>query len=225
MTMKYLSTILALIISIQLLEAQNRAELILPEGYAIDGSISVKEIRDTTFMKVSFKTRRFVIKKSKDFTYIAIRSNSSSILNAYVITDKKISVLHASAALGQIDLVREADQYVASKTAFDWIYRDPESWDEKHPDGVDTIEAFYKRFEWMANTWHSGSYREIEMLIDNNLIDNNARLIISYTSIEDGEYAIRFKEGTNDISISGDEETDNDLHNGYIPQKISAILP
>ncbi|MEQ6166321.1 hypothetical protein AAOE16_03940 [Ekhidna sp. MALMAid0563] len=192
----------------------------ISDKYKIDGSISVREIVDTTLMKNVVKDRRFIIKKSEGFTYIGIKSNTSSILNAYLIDANKISVLHSSAALGQIDLVREDTTYRATKTEFDWIFRDPESWDEMHPDGVDTIEKFYNRYGWMANTWNSGSYREVEMIIDNAHFTNNTRLIISYTSREDGEYGIRFKEGKNDVSISGDPEVDKQLHNGYIPEML-----
>lgn len=191
----------------------------ISKSYRIDGSVSVKEITDTTAMKLVSKAKRYVVKKSKDFTYIAIRSNTSTILNAYIISPTKISILHASAALGQVDMVKQGDEYKPTQAEFDWIYRDPETWDEKHPDGVDSIEAFYQRFGWLANTWHSGSYREFEMIISNTLIQDD-RLLISYSSIEEGERAIRFKEGTNDISISGSKETDDQLHNGYIPKSV-----
>ncbi len=189
--------------------------------YNINGSISAQEVLDTTQMKYAVKSDRYLIKRSQYFTYIAIRSNTSSILNTYLINNDTIKVLHASAALGQIDFVKEYNTFKPLKTEFDWIYRDPVAWHEKHENGTDTIQEFYTLFGWMANTWHSGSYREVEMIIDNTFMDENTKIVISYTSKEDELYGIRFKIGTEDTSICGDESIDNQLHNGYIPATIN----
>ncbi|WP_416864784.1 MAG: hypothetical protein ACMVP2_19845 [Imperialibacter sp.] len=194
---------------------------LLGDLYTIDGYISAREVLDTTQMQYDIKSHKFFIKKSQHFTYIAIRSNTSSILNTYLVSEDVITVLHASAALGQIDFVKHHHTFKPLKTEFDWIYRDPVAWQEQHEDGVDTIQEFYNLFGWMANTWHSGSYREMEMIIDNTLMDENTKIVISYTSKEDELYGIRFKIGTEDTSLSGDESIDNQLHNGYIPATIN----
>lgn len=223
--MKLILSLFFSLISAQLIHAQtnwkNPDQLI--EKYKIDGSLSVSEVTDTLLLKRTTNDPRYIIKKSEDFTYIAIRSNTSTILNAYVVSDKKIQVLHASAALGQIDLNKEGDLYKAEKTEFDWIFRDPNVWDELHPEGVSTIDKFYEIYGWMANTWTFGSYREVEMLIDNSLIGEGDRLLISYTSNEDGTRAVRFKDGTSDASLTGDPEADKKIHDGYIPGTIDLV--
>jgi hypothetical protein len=223
--MKYLISIIYILFTLTTVYAQDswKDASKIPDKYKVDGSLSIREVTDTTQLKTIVNQQRFVIKKSSDFTYIAIRSNTNSMLNAYLIDPNKISVLHASAALGQMDFLKKNDEYIPTKTEFDWIYRDPEVWDEKHPEGVDSLKDFYSLFGWTANTWNYGSYREVEMIINNAHFINETRLIISYTSIEDGEYAIRFFEGKNNVSISGDKETDMRLHNGHIPDKLIVI--
>lgn len=192
----------------------------LPSSYIINGSLSVSEVTDTVGMQFLHKAPRYIIKKSEEFTYIAIRSNSGTILNAYLIDDQKIMILHASAALGQINMNYVDGVYKAEKTEFDWIYRDPNIWDEKHPEGVDNIQEFYSQFGWTANTWTLGSYREFEMVIHNSLFSEDAELVISYTSMEDRERNIQFKKELEDSQLSGDIEIDNQIHNGYIPEEI-----
>ncbi len=223
--MKLTLSLIFCLIAVPLIEAQthwkNPGQL--AEKYKIDGSLSVSEVTDTLLLKRTINEPRYIIKKSEDFTYIAIRSNTSTILNAYVVSDEKIQVLHASAALGQIDLNKEGGRYKAEKTEFDWIFRDPNVWDEMHPEGVNTIDKFFGIYGWMANTWTFGSYREVEMLIDNRLISEDDRLLISYTSKEDGTRAVRFKEGTADASLTGDPAADKRIHDGYIPETIDLV--
>ncbi len=191
----------------------------IKQTYNIDGSIGVKEITDTSTMTTMHKADHYVIKRSDTHIYIGIRSNTSTILNTYLITTDTLKVLHASAALGEVNFIKNGKRYLPEKSAFDWIYRDPNAWPEKHPDGVNTIEEFYDRFGWCANTWYSGSYREFEMIIDRKLA-NNARLVISYSSLENDTWGIRFKEGTENVSITGDKTIDDKLHNGYLPESI-----
>ncbi len=216
---------LSLVVFIGHLNAQDSTQWkdlkYLGDQYNINGSISVEEVVDTTQMKFVVKSERFFIKKSQDFTYIGIRSNTSTILNTYLINEETIKVLHSSAALGQVNFVKENEIYKPTKTEFDWIYRDPLAWQEMHSKGVGSIQEFYHLFGWMATTWHSGSYREIEMLIENTLITNNTIIVISYTSKEGGISDIRFKMGKDDVSISNNALIDNQLHNGYIPLSIN----
>ena len=193
----------------------------LPENYSIDGSVSIHEIRDTTYMREVSRSPLYVVKKSTDFTYIGIRSNNFTILNAYLVNNDSLKILHASAALGQADYKRSGQQLTTPTKNFEWIYRDPASWDEKHPNGVDTIEEFYERFGWMANTWTMGSYREFEMVISNQHFDKNTQLVVSFGSLKEDAYGIRFYLNGEEISLTGTPANDKSLHDGYLINPIS----
>ncbi|WP_424961369.1 hypothetical protein [Ekhidna sp.] len=220
--MKLISALLLLSSYLMIQESPWKSIESIPKKYQIDGSYSGLEMLDTLEMKPAVTDNRFVIKKSKDFTYIAIRSNTSTILNAYIVNENEIKVLHASAALGQVDFKKEGDAFIPTQSSFDWIYRDPTAWgDELHPDGEQTLEGFYERFGWMASTWYMGSYRDFEMIIDNSHFEDNSRLLVSYTSMENNERSIRMKEGNNFASLTGNYETDVKLHNGNIPESIN----
>ena len=69
----------------------------IPKIYKVDGSLTVQEMTDTTAMKNVLRVSRYLIKKSEDFTYVGIRSNTSTIMNVYLISEDVIKVLHASA--------------------------------------------------------------------------------------------------------------------------------
>jgi hypothetical protein len=193
----------------------------IPEKYVIDGSVSLKEVTDTSDMKLIHNKSRYIIKRSEAFTYIGIRSNTNTILNTYLVSPDVIKVLHASAAMGQLRLIKDDEKYVAESTEFDWIYRDPEFWNEMHPDGVRTKKEFYERFGWVASTSSEGSYRDFEMIIHNSLFDSdNTQLIFSYSSVEKGVAKINFKQGSESTSLSGNSEIDLQIHNCYIPEFI-----
>ncbi|MBO6795449.1 MAG: hypothetical protein JJ895_16205 [Balneolaceae bacterium] len=189
----------------------------LPDIYSIDGSITYAELADTTHMQKTMEHDHFVIKQNAAFTYIAIRSNSFTILNAYIIDPEFLKVFHASAALGEINYEVVEDAYQTESEAFEWIYRDPTSWgDEIHPNGVTSITDFYKRFGWMSNTYSMGSYREYEMIIDNAHFGENSQLALSFSSTIEGDRAVRFYINNEPATITGDYDSDLQLHNGNV---------
>ncbi|WP_370088637.1 WD40/YVTN/BNR-like repeat-containing protein [Ekhidna sp.] len=188
--------------------------------YQIDGSISGLEIRDTAAFKQISRSTFHVIKRSKEFTYIGIRSNNSTILNAYLINADSFKVFHASAALGEVSYQREKQNFTTQSDEFEWIYRDPNSWDEKHPEGANSIESFYDRFGWMASTWTMGSYREFEMLISNQHFADQSKLLVSFSAVRGEEYQTLFFLGGEEVSLTGDDELDKSLHNGYLKSPV-----
>lgn len=190
------------------------------EKYQIDGSFSVSEVTDTTDFQTITNSSFYVVKKSDKFTYIAARSNGFTILNTYLIDADSFKIMHASAALGQVDYWRSGDEFITESDSFQWIYRDPSTWDEKHPDGVDSIEEFYERFGWMANTWTMGSYREYEMLISNQHFTESTKLIVSFSAKKDDQNQVLFYLDGEETSITGDLEGDKLLHNGYLKSPI-----
>ncbi len=196
----------------------------LPEIYSVDGSFTYEELADTTHMQKILEHDHFSIKKNSEFTYIAIRSNSFTILNAYIIDPEYLKVFHASAALGEINYESTGTMYRTESEAFEWIYRDPTSWgDDLHPNGVTSIHDFYARFGWMSNTYSMGSYREYEMIIDNAHFNKSSKLVLSFSSTIDGERAVRFFKDGEITSITGDSEVDLQLHNGNVEQRISVM--
>lgn len=198
----------------------------LAKKYQIDGSISGLEIRDTTAFQEISRSTFHVIKRSEEFTYIGIRSNNSTILNAYLINPDSFKIFHASAALGEVGYQREKENFTTKSEAFEWIYRDPNSWDEKHPEGADSIESFYERFGWMASTWTMGSYREFEMLISNQHFSDQSKLVVSFSAVREEQYQILFFLDGEEISLTGDDELDKSLHNGYLKSLIQLkIMP
>lgn len=188
----------------------------LPDTYQIDGSISINELRDTIQMKEVSKTPLYLIKKTDKFTYIGIRSNNFTILNAYLVDSDSFKILHASAALGQVNYYRSENHFTTDSESFEWIYRDPNTWDEKHPNGVDNIDSFYEQFGWMANTWTMGSYRDFEMLISNQHFSPSTKLFLSFGSIENDAYGIRFFYDGKQVSLTGIPADDKSLHDGYL---------
>ncbi|MTI20696.1 hypothetical protein E1176_06655 [Fulvivirga sp. RKSG066] len=189
-------------------------------AYKIDGSITYGEIRDTSEFKYQLKHPHYIVKQNDVHTYLAVRSNSGTIMNAYILRHDGLKVFHASAALGQVAYVGSGDTLMTSVKEFDWVFRDSTVWSEPHPEGVASLEAFFKRFGWVANVWSMGSYREYEKLLDNTLLSDEARLLVSFASMDDDIWEVKFYENGKQISLTGDAEIDKQVHNGYITQKI-----
>ena len=180
----------------------------------LDGSISRDELKGKAGLTTVVDEQFVLIKESKDYFYIGVRTDTATIVNGYLRDTKSLKVMHASAALGEAHYHLENNQWLRDREKFQWIYRDSNYWDELHPKGEKTLVGFYKRFGWTASTASQGSYREWEMLISKKTLPDIDNLQLSFSRSLNGKKTLALYPA--DQKLTGNPQHDLELHQGTL---------
>ncbi len=190
----------------------------------IDGSISYKEISDTTEYRRVAGDSYVAIKENEENYYIAIRSNNFTIANVYLLDEPDtITILHASFSLGSTQY-KKKQAWQPTEESFFWELRDPSVTEEEgEVNMVERYLAFYKKNGWVANTAPQGSYRDMEFLISKERLTENTRVIVAYKRVEDRESKLSYWPSSVKLWTQS-AELDDKIYNGYLPDDIEFNL-
>ncbi len=203
-------------------QADIQCKLPLPFDYKLDGAVSYLEELDTSLMELVYTDHRLMIKSGPDYYYLAVRSDTATILNAYIFSPNKVKVMHASGALGETNFTKEVNTWVKDRSRWDWRYRDTVIWgryhkkDYMHAQPIQDFGDYYCTFKWVANTISFGSRREMEMVVSKDLVQDLSDLRVTYTIA--GEDKVELVTGPAfAIGLTATDSINEIIHEGALP--------
>ncbi|WP_223788739.1 hypothetical protein [Marinicella meishanensis] len=190
----------------------------LPAPYRIDGAVSHAERRTAQDSAANLITDQLTVVETDAVFYVGIQSNTRTIANVYAMGADVIKIMHASAALGEYNYLRQDGQWHPDREQWQWRYRDLTIWDELHAQPLQDMASFYAEFGWFANTISQGSYREWEFVISKKIVKDIRDLGVTFTY--QGEVTHLVNQPTWFNGVTDDKQINQGLHNGDMPASI-----
>lgn len=173
----------------------------------LDGSISDSESKSLIIIGEN-GDNRLMISSSGGNLKVAVESKELYVASLCICNEQnEVTILHASAALGQIVYKKEAGKWTTEEK-FNWQMRET---------GMDAAiiakrKRYLDNYGWVANTMGMGNTGETEFIINPNMFGDNLRLAIGLMTAENPENIIGIPSmGAGDCAdqklVSGDPKT------------------
>lgn len=147
---------------------------------SLDGNISSEEAKGLEVLGKNESNQLLIDPSSDSYLKVTVKSDELYVASLCICNEKnQVTVLHASAALGQIIYRKEGDGWVTNQK-FDWQMRE---------EGMDdaTIAKRNKYLQdngWVANTMSMGNVGETEFIIDRKAFSGELKLAIGLMTAE-----------------------------------------
>ncbi|WP_370089354.1 hypothetical protein [Ekhidna sp.] len=147
----------------------------------LDGFITSKELTKLEILGENGINQLLIDDTDKNYLRLSVKSEELYVASLCICNEKnEVSVLHASAALGQI-LYKKSESSWTTNQKFDWQMRE-----EGMEAGIlEKRKRYLDNFGWVANTMGMGQAGETEFIIDRNKFKGELKLAIGLMTARD----------------------------------------
>ncbi|MEQ8905908.1 hypothetical protein [Ekhidna sp.] len=146
----------------------------------LDGNISSQEIKGLEILDENGTNQLLIDPSSDNYLKITVKSEELYVASLCICNEQdEVTVLHASAALGQILYKKEGDGWVTNQK-FDWQLREVDMKDAT----IAKRNQYLQDNGWVANTMNMGNAGETEFIIDRKAFAGKLKLAIGLMTAE-----------------------------------------
>ncbi|SNT05098.1 hypothetical protein SAMN05421640_2170 [Ekhidna lutea] len=141
---------------------------------SLDGNISSEEAKGLEVLDKNESNQLLIDPSSDSYLKITVKSEELYVASLCICNEQdEVTVLHASAALGQILYKKEGDQW-STNQKFDWQLREVDMKDAT----IAKRNQYLRDNGWVANTMNMGNAGETEFIIDRQAYGENLKIAI-----------------------------------------------